>query len=44
MKNELVQPIRIGNSVNKHSDVIRNIYSHYIEKLRGIKTDYHVNI
>ena len=32
IKIELVQPIRIKNSVNKHGDAISNIYIHYIHK------------
>ena len=29
--------IRIKNLVNKHSDTIWNIYSHYINKWHGIR-------
>ena len=36
-KNELVQPIRIENSVNKHSDATWNIYSHHINSWHGVK-------
>ena len=32
-----MQPIRIENSVNKHSDAIWNIYSHYMNIWHGIR-------
>ena len=41
-KNELVQPIRIENSVNKHNDAIWNIYSHYVNKWHIIRQTIYI--
>ena len=32
-----MQPIRIKNSVKKHSDAIGDIYIHYINKWHGVR-------
>ena len=37
MKNELVQPIRMENAVNKYSDAIWNICIHYINKWHRVR-------